>query len=484
MTVTTLMPVRNLNLVVPLAHEATDRRTTGTAAHAQARPGAAAPQIGPQGLRRGSVDSTNTPSTTRTTRGTRTSTTATRTSTTSATRPGAAPSADSRRVQAFAPPFTFSDLLQAYLDCRRHKRNTASAQTFEARLERNLYDLQQELLAGTYQPGRSICFAISHPKPREVWAAQFRDRIVHHLLYNHVAPRFHARFVATSCACIPGRGTLRAVEHLEHAARSVTRNWSRPAHYLKCDLANFFVAINKRVLFAELARRIHEPWWLQLAHTILFHDPRTDVEVRGEHELLRMVPPHKSLFNAPPDTGLPIGNLSSQFFANVYLDALDQFAKHQLRARHYVRYVDDFILLHETPQVLHDWLQRIDTFLPERLGAQLNPRKTILQPVARGIDFVGQVIKPWHRTTRKRTLATALQRLAHMPDADTHQAGNSYLGLVRQATHSHQERAAICSVLLQRGHPVEGKGLTKALRRVRCATNNIATGACTASAGG
>ena len=354
--------------------------------------------------------------------------------------------------------------MQAYLDCRKHKRNTASAQAFEAQLEHHLCTLYDELQEGTYRPGRSICFVITRPKPREVWAAEFRDRVVHHLLYNRIAPRFHARFVATSCACIPGRGTLYAAECLEHSVRSVTRNWSRPAWYLKCDLANFFVAIDKATLFQQIARQVHEPWWLQLARVVLFHDPRADVEVRGDAALLARVPAHKSLFNAPADTGLPIGNLSSQFFANVHLDALDQFCKHQLKARHYVRYVDDFVLVHESPQVLNTALARIGAWLPERLGARLNPVKTILQPVDRGIDFVGHVIKPWHRTTRRRTVATALRRLATMPAGDVFEAGNSYLGLVRQATHSHAEQIAIARVLLSRGHAVSGD-LSKAFRK-------------------
>ncbi|MDH0495735.1 RNA-directed DNA polymerase [Comamonas aquatica] len=359
-------------------------------------------------------------------------------------------------------PATMLELVQAYLDCRRHKRSSASALAFEINLESNLAALHTELVDGSYRPGRSICFVVTRPKPREVWAADFRDRIVHHLLYNRIAPRFHAAFTADSCACIPGRGTLYGAQRLEHQVRSVTRNWSRPAHYLKCDCANFFISIDKLVLRERLARRVHEPWWLALADTILFHDPRQDVEVRGNPADLRRVPPHKSLFNAPADTGLPIGNLSSQFFANVLLDALDQFAKHRLRAPHYVRYVDDFVLLHPSPQWLAQALQRIQAWLPQQLHLQLNPRKTVLQPVARGIDFVGHVIKPWRRTTRPRTLRTALQRLEHMPASETYAAGNSYLGLVRQATHSHKERAVIARALLKRGHAVEGLHLSKA----------------------
>jgi RNA-directed DNA polymerase len=449
MTVKALMPVRNLNLVVPLAHEATAMRTTDTAARVQARSGAVTGLIGAS-LRPGDVDST----TVARTPGTRTSTTATRTTTTRAMRAEPSPSADSS---------LFEQLARAYLDCRRTKRNSASALAFEAHLERNLCDLHDELASGAWAPGRSVCFVVTRPRPREVWAAQFRDRIVHHLLYNHIAPRFHAAFVADSCACIPGRGTLYGARRLEHQVRSVTHNWSRPAFYLKGDLANFFVSIDKHVVLAQLQRRVTEPWWMALAATILLHDPRADVEVRGRRCELALVPPYKSLFNAPADHGLPIGNLSSQFFANVLLDELDQFVKHRLRAPHYVRYVDDFVLLHPSAQ----WLGQAHRQIEERLAAlhlRLNPRKTILQPVSRGVDFVGHVIKPWRRTTRARTVTAALQRVAGVPADELLQTANSYFGLLRQATHGHADRAALARAVLQRGRCVDG-GFTKTFRR-------------------
>lgn len=361
-------------------------------------------------------------------------------------------------------PFAMADLVQAWLDCRRNKRQSASAQAFEANAERNLCVLRAELLNQTYTPGRSICFVVTHPKPREVWAADFRDRVVHHLLYNAIAPRFIASFDTGSAACIPGRGTLYAAQRLEHDVRSITQNWSRPAFYLKMDLANFFVAIDKRVLQAQLHKKITDPYWRWLTDTVLMHDPRTDFELRGDPYLLQRVPAYKRLVNAPADTGLPIGNLSSQFFANVHLNALDQFAKHQLRGRYYGRYVDDFYLLHESAQWLNEALARINTFMPQRLGAQLNPRKTILQPLDRGIDFVGHVINPWHRTTRKRTVAAALRRLQDMPAAEVFSAGNSYLGLLRQASHSHHDQATLMNVLRKRGHSFK-PDLTKIFRR-------------------
>lgn len=350
-------------------------------------------------------------------------------------------------------------LVQAWIDCRRSKRSSASALEFEAEVEHNLCQLRDELTSRTYTPGRSICFVITRPKPREVWAAQFRDRVVHHLLYNAIAPRFEASFVAGSAACIKGRGTRYAAQRMEADVRSVTQNWTHPAHYLKCDLANFFVSIHKPTLQTRLHQRVHDPFWRWLTDTVLMHDPRTNFELRGDASLLQRVPPHKRLMNAPVTNGLPIGNLSSQFFANVLLDSLDQHVKHHLQhegGRHYGRYVDDFYLLHPSPQRLNEALTSITRHLDQHVHCQLNPSKTIIQPVDRGIDFVGQVVKPWRRYTRQRTVQAAASRLATMPATDVFTAGNSYLGLIGQATHHHADRALIARILRRRGHAVAG----------------------------
>jgi RNA-directed DNA polymerase len=360
--------------------------------------------------------------------------------------------------------FSLEELAVAYFDCRKSKRNTPSALAFEQNLERNLIQLHDDLLDGSYKPGRSICFVVTRPKAREVWAADFRDRVVHHLLYNKISPRFYASFIADSCACIPGRGTMYAAQRLEAKIRSATQNWSKPAWYLKCDLANFFVAIDKSIVLGQLAARVTEPWWMALAETILMHDPRLDYELRGAPALLERVPPHKRLANQPAALGLPIGNLSSQFFANVYLDALDQHVKHQLRARHYIRYVDDFILLHDSPQWLNEAHAEINRFLPAVLRANLNPSKTILQPVDRGVDFVGHVIKPWCSRTRRRTVSEATRRIASMPAADVFASANSYFGLLRQAGSSHLDRANLARAVMARGHCVN-QSFTKTYRK-------------------
>lgn len=255
-----------------------------------------------------------------------------------------------------------------------------------------------------------------------------------------------------------------AAQRLESKVRSITHNWQKPAHYLKMDMANFFVSIDKEILYSLLAKNINEPHLLDLTGKVLFHDPRTDYVLHGNPAMLDLVPPHKRLTNHPASHGLPIGNLSSQFFANVYLNELDQFVKHKLRARHYARYVDDFVLLHESPQQLLQWQQEITDFLPGRLNAHVNPSKTILQPVNRGIDFVGQVIKPWRRTIRRRVLRQAIQRTASVHADKVFETANSYYGLLRTASHSHQDRANFTHAVFSRGYCVNMQ-LTKTYRK-------------------
>lgn len=464
MTVKTIVPV-GFNLVVPLPHEGTAMRIEETTGSSQER-SCAVPALIECALRGEDVDSTNGHSTpvTATTRGIRTSRTATRTTTTRATTSAPAQSAD--RIDADHAGLSFQDLVAAYFDCRRHKRNTKSALAFELHLERNLVGLFDELAAGTYRPGPSICFVVTRPKAREVWAAGFRDRVVHHLLYNRIGPRFERAFIADTCACIKGRGTLYAAERLDSKVRSVSANWSRQAWYLKCDLANFFVSIDKNVLAELLEARVPEGWWRDLAELVLFHDPRPDVVMRCRPVDLQLVPEHKRLASQPTHRGLPIGNLSSQFFANVYLDKLDQFAKHALRARHYIRYVDDFLILHESRDWLVAALAEIAAFLPRELHVRLNDGKTILQPVDRGVDFVGQVVKPWHRTTRRRTLREAINRVARLPEAQIVTSANSYFGLLRQATASHHDRASLANAARRRGLAVN-RNLTQVYQQGR-----------------
>jgi RNA-directed DNA polymerase len=355
---------------------------------------------------------------------------------------------------------TVSELFQAYYDCRKTKRNTWNALRFEENLERNLMRLYRELVSGEYLPGRSICFVITHPRCREVWAADFRDRIVHHAFYNRYSDYFYRRFIHDSYACIPNKGALKAADRATHFMRSVSQNFTKPAWVLKADFANFFNSIDKNKLDAMLAKHVTDPWWLDLTRTILHNDPRKNVFVKSSKKLLSKVPEHKSLLRAKEHLGLPIGNLSSQFFANIYLDELDQFAKHKLKLKHYIRYVDDVLIFGEDGSKLHQDYLELDRYARKHLGVNFSPVKTHLNRVEHGFDFVGYIIKPYTRYLRRSVLHTMRRRITDiLRPEDMRATVNSYFGMMKH-TKSFVQRKKAAKFLNRQGYGFD-RDLTK-----------------------
>lgn len=327
-------------------------------------------------------------------------------------------------------------MFQAYFDCRRNKRNTASAVQFEQNLERNLMRLHAELNDGSYRIGRSVCFVIEYPKWREVWAASFRDRIVHHVIYNRIAAHFYRRFIHDSYACIPGRGSLFGARRVHGFMRSATENWQRPAHYLQADLANFFVSVDKHILAKMVLPEVPPGWLRRLTAQVIFHDPTHDPVMNSPSWKFREVPRHKSLFTSG-GKGLPIGNLSSQFFANIYMNALDQRVKRQHGVRWYGRYVDDVVLIGHDPQHLNTVFADMQAFVGDELSMAFHPRKTVRNTCDKGINFCGYILKP-HRMYVRRRNANAMKQLAQSPARyrEPERWGarmNSYLGLSQHA---------------------------------------------------
>lgn len=320
-------------------------------------------------------------------------------------------------------PFGFAPLYRAYLACRRGKRGTRKAQRYEMRLLDHLVETAQALQEESWRPSRAIRFVVTHPKPREILAAEFADRVVHHLLVPWLERHYEPVFIHDSFANRKGKGSHAAVDRLQAFTRAMPAAW-----YLQLDIGNFFNSINRRVLFGLLRHRLerdarrpaddvrHAPpaearAMLGLARRLLTGNPARRAVYQGRPEDLARVPAHKQLANAPAETGLPIGNLTSQFFANVYLNELDQFVKHRLKARHYVRYVDDFVLLHPDRAQLEAWRQAIAGFLRERLGLALRDAGR-LAPIGNGIDFLGYIARPDYRLVRRRVLGHARERLA------------------------------------------------------------------------
>ncbi len=348
---------------------------------------------------------------------------------------------------------TIDAVFDAYFNCRKEKRNSINQLRFEADLEHNLVQLYHDLKDGNYKIGRSIAFVITYPKIREVWAADFRDRVVHHLIYNVISERFYKFFIRDNYACIPGRGTHDGMRRVSGFARSITNEWTRPAYFMKADVANFFNSIDKPILIALTERHVHEEWLRRLIRQVTLHDPRTNFMMRSPRSLFDRVPRHKSLFHAGEGKGLPIGNLTSQFFANVYMNELDQYAKHSLKARHYGRYVDDMILFHEDPDILNSWYSQMDNFLRKNIALRLHPNKKYINLADKGIDFTGFIIKPGRVYLRQTSLSNCKQKIKAWErngapvDAgtldDLSRSINSYLGMLRNVN-GYKTRKALC----------------------------------------
>ena len=305
---------------------------------------------------------------------------------------------------------SLENLYRQYYRCRRNKRNTINALRFEADQERNLIRLREQLLQRTYRPGRSVCFFTTRPKLREIFAADFRDRVVHHLLVDYLERLWEPIFIHDSYACRPGKGVHRGVARLQQFLRQATANGTRRAWYLQLDIRNYFMSMDREILFRLLAARLRDETALWLTRVLVFHDCTSNYLMRGRRDLLARIPPHKTLFGAAPGKGMPIGNLNSQFFANVYLNGLDQFVKHELRCRHYLRYCDDFVLLGESPEQLADWRGRIEIYLRDALSLELNPRQ-LLAPVANGVDFLGYIVRRDYLLVRRRVVGHLRERL-------------------------------------------------------------------------
>jgi retron-type reverse transcriptase len=300
--------------------------------------------------------------------------------------------------------FSYRNIYQCYLECRSKKRNTFNALRFEINAEENIAKLEHELKTRTYHPSRSILFAARKPKLREIFAADFRDRVVHHILVKELEKIWEPIFIHDSYACRLNKGTHKAVLRLQSFLRRITKNGHVRAYYLQLDVKDFFTSIDKELLFTIIQRKVTDPAILWLAEVIIFWDC-TKAYVRREPEgLLSNIPSNKSLFGKENRRGLPIGNLTSQFFANVVLNELDQFAKHRLKAHYYLRYVDDFVLLSQDREELLRWKEEIRKFLTERLSLQLHPRRQKLQPISNGIDFLGYIIRPRYILVRRRVI--------------------------------------------------------------------------------
>ena len=330
-----------------------------------------------------------------------------------------------------SPDLTIEEVMRAYECCRKTKRSSASAIEFELNFSRNIMRIYNEVRNCTWKPQPHMCFVVENPKYREVWASNFADRVVHHICYNRLRPRFEPYWIATTFACIEGRGTGAASEWAERSARRVTQGWSQKAYVLQADIKNFFPRIMRQKLHEMLKPRIYEPWLDHLVKEIINVDVTDNAHLPGDPSLLKLIPEFKSLWNAEPGRGLPIGNLTSQFGANVYLDNVDQVIARSKVAKFYGRYVDDLVLMDQDIDKLREAYKVLTAEL-KKLGLKLHPDKTRCAPIKDGFDFCGRFILPHRSYLRKKTAKRgrlAMKTLEH--NKHRGETVTSYLALAR-----------------------------------------------------
>lgn len=328
--------------------------------------------------------------------------------------------------------FDFDNLYQSYLEARKGKRYRGNVLDFSAHLEEELIELQNELVWQTYRVGPYHQFYIREPKKRLIMALQFRDRVVQWAVYRLLNPLLDRQFINASYGCRVGKGMHRAVEKLQNWMRAVSRKPGR-WYYLKLDISKFFYRIDHEVLLNILRRKIYDErlLWL-LGQIINSEDTRFGLPAGATIESCT---PEQML----ADRGVPIGNLTSQMFANLYLNELDQFAKHQLKLHYYIRYMDDIIILYQDKRALHEIKNQIENFVERNLHLNLN-QKTAIRPVSVGVEFVGFKVYVTHRKLKRRSIKKMKARLLYLKNAfaqdrvsldDIRRTMNSYCGMMK-----------------------------------------------------
>lgn len=277
----------------------------------------------------------------------------------------------------------YDNLLLAFIKARKRKTTKAYVQRFEMKLSQELIKLQWELLTGTYAPAPLTIFTVRDPKTRKISASHFRDRVVHHAICNLIEPIFESRFIYDTFANRKGKGTSGTLERFDIFLRRHKTGFA-----LKADIRKYFETVDHQMLLSILGRRIKDERMLQIIRIILEN--------------------HKS---ERPGKGMPLGNLTSQFFANIYLGELDYFVKHQLRAKSYLRYVDDFVIVHRSKKQLQEWQEKIDRFLSDELCIQLHAQKTQIVPLEGGVPLVGFRIFRHHKLLKKSNKRRLWERI-------------------------------------------------------------------------
>lgn len=310
------------------------------------------------------------------------------------------------------------NLFIAFDEFKRGKRKKEDVMSFERNLELNIFELSQQLFSKSYQHHTYATFTIWDPKYRIISKAEVRDRVVHHVLYNYLYSIFDKTFIFHSYSSRLTKGTHIGVKNFHKKTRKVSENFSKPCYALKCDIKKFFASINHSILMSLLKKKVVDPDILWLINNVI------------------------QSYSNTPNTGLPLGNVTSQLFANVYLNQLDRFIKHDLHIKYYFRYADDFVILNQSKDYLKKLIDLIDEFLQTELKLRLHPQKVFIRKLKQGIDFLGYVCLPHCRTIRTKTKRRMFKKFdqrqnemfaGERTSESFNQTLQSYLGLLKHA---------------------------------------------------
>lgn len=305
------------------------------------------------------------------------------------------------------------DLYIAYYDTRKNKRNKKVSLEYELDFEKNIINLHKSIINKSYKPKSCIAFLVKRPVLREVFAASFEDRIIHHYIYNQISPIFEKEFIEDSYSCRKGKGTLFGINRVFDFIKECSCDYSKDCYILKLDIKGYFYSINKNILYEIIIKELVDKkrflncdfdTLIFLITKTIFSNPRKDVVVYKDKDW-DILPKNKSLFYAKENCGLPIGNLTSQLFSNIYMNIFDRYVKDELKIKYYGRYVDDFVIVHQNKDFLKKSITIFRNFLENNLHLEIHPNKIYLQDYKKGLSFLGAFLKPNVKFPSKRIKA-------------------------------------------------------------------------------
>ena len=309
----------------------------------------------------------------------------------------------------------------------RGKRSKKDVQEFEHDLMSNIISLHRDLAAKTYEHSAYEFFRISDPKPRDIHKAKVRDRLLHHAIHRKLYPFFNKTFIADSFSCRLKKGTHRAIDRFRTFSYKVSENHTKTVWVLKCDIRKFFASVDQAILLGILNNYIKDKDILMLLSKVV-----------------------GSFYSTEKGVGLPLGNLTSQLFVNIYMNEFDQFVKHRLKTKYYIRYADDFVAMSQDRAYLNGVLALMQEFLCQNLKLEMHPKKVSVTTVASGVDFLGWVHFPHHRVLRTVTKKRMLRNI--QAKADKTETAQSYLGMLKHGNGWKLRQDVVAKSSLARGY--------------------------------